>query len=185
MRGARKVVRVLVLAALALPAVPALAQEPPRRGPQDRAAMEARVREQMARIVKERLELSDEEAQELSQVVQRFEGRRRELGRSEMATRRRVEALVLEGGTDDDEAVELLERMVELRRQEAALFEEEQEALLEVLPAAKVLQLQALREEMGRRIRSLRRGEGRRRPGPPGAFEPGNVDWLLGVTLPS
>jgi hypothetical protein len=151
--------------------------------------MEERVRRQMARLVKERLELSDDEADELSTVVQSFEQRRRDLRRSELAARRRIEALLLEGGVDDVEAVELLGRIVDLRRQEADLFEDEQEALLEVLPAAKVLQLQSLREEMGRRIRSLRRGDGRRRPGGGGpyggAHEEWNVDWLLGVPLPT
>ena len=98
---------------------------------------------------------------------------------------------MLEGGVDDEEAQELLSRIVELRQQEAELFAEEQAALLEVLPAAKVLQLQSLREEMGRRIRNLRRGGERgRRPGgdrpggrPGGGHVPGNVDWILGVGL--
>ena len=163
----------------------ASAQEPPaRRGPQDRAEMEQRIRAQMQRVTRERLQLTEEESVELSEVVRGFEQQRRELGRAEMATRRRIEALMLEGGTDEAEAAELLGRMVELRRQEAQLFEAEQGALLEVLSATKVLQLQSLREEMGRRLRSLRRGDGpggRRRPGGGGAE--GNVDWIMGVDL--
>ena len=160
------------------------AQDPPRRPPQDRAEMEQRVRAQMQRVVKERLQLTDEESEELSAVVQSFDERRRALRRSEMATRRSVEALTLEGSMDEEEAEQLLARMVELRQQEAELFADEQAALLEVLPAAKVLQLQAVREEMGRRIRNLRRGGDRgRRPG--GNDRPGNVDWILGVDLSS
>lgn len=174
---------------VAAPAVGVVGQEPPRPPPQDRARMEERVREQMGRVVKERLELTDEEVAELGRVVQSFEQRRREIRRSELAVRRRIEALLLEGGADDDEAVELLGRMVDLRRQEGALFAEEQEALLEVLPAAKVLQFQVLREEMGRRIRSLRRGEGRRRPGGgrdhDGAVGGWNDDWRSGVPMPT
>jgi Spy/CpxP family protein refolding chaperone len=160
------------------------AQDPPRRPPQDRAEMEQRVRAQMQRVVKERLQLTDEESEELGAVVRSFEERRRALRRSEMATRRRVEALTLEGGADEEEAAQLLARMVELRRQEAELFADEQAALLEVLSAAKVLELQAVREEMGRRIRNLRRGGDRGRP-PGGNDRPGNVDWILGVDLSS
>jgi vacuolar-type H+-ATPase subunit I/STV1 len=188
MSSIRWALRLATLVLLGAPSFGLVAQEPPRRGPPDRAQMEELVRAQMARVVKERLQLSEEEAEELSQVVRSFEQRRRALGRTEVATRRRIEALLMEGGADEEEAVELLSRVVELRRQEAQLFEDEQEALLEVLPAAKVLQLQALREEMGRRIRSLRRGDGRRRPGgggPMGDFREGwNVDGLLGVPLP-
>ena len=145
--------------------------------------MERRVRAQMQRVVKERLQLTDEQSEELATIAQSFERRRRDLRRSEVATRRRVEALMLEGSADEQEAGELLERMVELRQQEAQLFADEQAALLEVLPAEKVLQLQALRDEMGRRIRDLRRrGERGRRPG---GDRPGNVDGILGVDLSS
>ena len=166
----------------------AAAQQPPER---DRAQMEERFRAQMTRVIKERLELTDEQSEALSALAQEFERRRRQLFREEQATRRRMEALLLEGGDDAVEAQELLERVLELRREELALFEEEQAALLEVLPANKVLQLQSLREEMGRRIRSLRRGDGpRRRGGPPGrgpgdtaASAPGNVDGRHGVPL--
>ena len=91
---------------------------------------------------------------------------------------------MLEGGADEAEAQELPNRMAELREQEAALFAEEQAALLQILPATKVLQLQTVREEMGRRIRNLRRGGERgRRPG--GGGPSGNVDWILGVDLSS
>jgi hypothetical protein len=65
-----------------------------------------------------------------------------------------------------------MERMAELRLQEAELFRAEQEALLEVLTPTQVLGLQALRQELGQRIRALRGGPGGdergRRPGGPG-----------------
>ena len=139
-------------------------------GTQDRAELEQRVRAQMSRMMKQRLGLTDEQAERLAEVTQSFEGRRRELARSEQATRRRVEALMLEGGDDDVEAVELLERMTELRSQEASLFMDEQVALLEVLTPVQVLRMQSMRNQLGQRIRALRRGRGRdpgdmRRPG--------------------
>jgi Spy/CpxP family protein refolding chaperone len=164
----------------------AAAQEPRQRPARDRSQMEQRIRAQMARMIKERLDLTDEQFASLSEVTRGFEQRRRQLFRADQATRRRAEAIVLEGGQDEDAARELLERVAELRRDELALFEEEQAALLEILPAHKVLQLQALREEMGRRIRSLRRGDGRRRSGdgrPGRDVRPGNVDGPVGVPL--
>lgn len=152
----------VVLASMALVVAPLTAQDRRgRRGPVDRQEMEQRVRAEMARVIRERLGLTEDESRRLGEVVERFQEERRELWRSEQATRRRVEALMLEGGEDPEEARELLERLVELRVEESRLFEAEQEALLEVLTPTQLLRLHALREQMGRRIRALRG----RRPG--------------------
>jgi Spy/CpxP family protein refolding chaperone len=130
----------------------------------------------MGRRIQERLGLTDAQGEELSGIVRGFEARRRELFRSEQATRRRVEALLLESQADPEEARELLARAAELRLQEAELVRDEQNALLAVLTPIQVLELQAVREEIGRRIRSLsdRRSDdtgGRRRRGGAGAEE--------------
>ena len=157
--------------------------------PQDRQQMEQRFRRQMARMIEERLGLNDAESQALSEVIRGFEGRRLELRRVEMAVRRRVEALMLEGGDDEAEADGLLSRMIELRAEEARLFAEEQAALLEVLSPVQILQLQSLREELGRRIRALRGRDGpaaRRRGGndPLGWAVPGPGGGALGLVSP-
>lgn len=161
-RGHRARVTLVALAAVALIAAPLSAQDrgDRRRGPQDRERMEQRLREQMARVVQERLDLTDEESERLSEITLEFQQERRSLARSERATRRGVEELLREGGDDQEAARDLLDRMVELRARESRLFSEEQEALLEVLTPRQVLQLQAFREHIGRRIRALRgRGE--------------------------
>ena len=138
---------------------------PPRgRGPemQNRERLMLRFREQFSTVVREQLDLSEEEADRLDEVVRRFDDERVALAREEQAVRRRVEALLLEGGGDDEEAQELLARMRDLRAQESRVFAEEQEQLLEVLTPGKVLRFMALRERMAERLRALRRG------GPPG-----------------
>jgi Spy/CpxP family protein refolding chaperone len=167
----------LVAAVAAVVATPAaLAAQAPdgRRGGQDREQLEQRIRAQMGRMMQERLGLDEDQAAILATVVQDFEGRRRELFGLEQATRRRVEALLLEDSDDEAEAQQLLDQMAELRLREAELFAAEQAALLDVLTPVQVLQLQELREDLGRRIRALRGGrggpgDGRRGPGP-GAF---------------
>lgn len=141
-----------------------------RPGGQDREEMERRIRERMSQVIREELGLSEEEYAPVSEVMASFHEDRRALARSERATRRRVEALMLEGAEDREEASELLARLVELREREAAIFREEQEALLDVLTPAQVLQLHALRERLSRRLRSLRGsrpgdGRGTVRPG--------------------
>ena len=173
----RLAIRLAFLLMTALVVLPVNADAQRRDPPQDRQEMEQRFRRQMARMIQERLGLDDTESEALSEVVRGFESRRRELRRAEVAVRRRVEALMLEGGEDETEAGELLGRMIELRAEEARLFAEEQEGLLEVLTPVQVLQLQSLREELGRRIRRLRGGDG-----PPARRRGGNGDpgWTGG-----
>lgn len=135
--------------------------------------MQERIRAEMARMIQERLELTDVESATLGEVMERFQEQRRELWRSEQATRRSMEAFLLEGPDDEGQASALLERLVELRAEESRLFQAEQQALLELLTPTQVLRLHALREDMARRIRALR---GRRGGGPPG----GRVDGAAG-----
>lgn len=131
-----------------------------RRGAQDRAELEQRIRAEMGRLMRERLGLDEDQAERLSEVVRGFDRERRELFRLEQTARREVEDLRREDDADEAAAGALLNRMIELRRREADLFAEEQEALLEVLTPLQVLELQALREQIGRRIRALRGGRG-------------------------
>ena len=149
--------------------VPLEAQRRPPMGRRgigpDRSELEQRVRARMAEMMREQLGLTEDEDARLSETVQGFEEQRRQVGRQEQALRRRVEALMLEGGQDQTEAAELLERMSALRIQEAELFQAELEALLDVLTPVQVLRLVSLREQLGQRIRRLRgqpgRGNGR------------------------
>ena len=142
------------------------------QGP-ERMELERRVRARMAEMMREQLGLSDEEDARLSEIVQGFEGQRRQLGRQERAVRRRVEALMLEGGQDLAEAAELLQRMSALRVQAAELIKAEHEALLEEFTPIQVLRFVHLREQLGQRIQGWRgqagggggRGGGDVRPG--------------------
>lgn len=160
-------VRTLIagLATLVLVAAPLDAQRgPDRRDARDREQLEQRIRAQMGRMISDRLGLDSLQAAELADVVRGFDARRRALFRAEQETRRSVEALVRADSTDDEQAAALLERMAELRVQEAQLFAEEQTALASVLTPTQVLELQVLREQIGRRIRALR-GDGDGDPG--------------------
>lgn len=138
-----------------------------RAGQQDRAELERRVRARFGEMVKQRLGLTDEQAERLGQTVESFQQDRMRLFREEQAVRKRVEALMLEGGDDAAEARELLDRLQALHEEETRLSAGEQAKLLEILTPMQVLRFQALREEMGQRIRRLR-GGGPGGPGGPG-----------------
>lgn len=189
MRPARRWGLLLGIWAALACAGPLAAQRMPPAGrgaPPDRAQLEQRIRAQMGRMMRQRLGLDDEQAARLSQVVQDFDGRRRELLTEEQATRQRVDTLLRASPVDETEAKVLLDRMADLRVQEAQLLRAEQEALLDVLTPSQVLELQVLRQDIGRRIRALRGGPGGNRrqgraqrppPGGPGAGDgaPGGV----------
>ena len=154
----------LLAAVVAWPATAEGQQGPQgRRGDADRERLEQRIRAQTGRMIRVRLGLDEEEASRLETVVQDFDGRRRELFREEQATRRSIEAFLRGAADDEVQARELIERVGELRLQEAELFRQEQEALLDVLTPSQLLRLQELRQDLGQRIRSLRGGRGRGR----------------------
>lgn len=158
-------------------AMPAEAQRQGRRGgppgERDRAQLEQRIRAQMGRVIRERLGLNDEEAERLGEIVRQFGERRGVMRREEEAIRRRVEALMLEGADDEEEAIDLLGRMADLRRAEVELVADEQEALLEVLEPLQLLRFQIFRDQLADRIRRIRSGG--MPPGGPGERGPPGI----------
>ncbi len=173
--GSRWMQALLVGMALAVSAPGVMGQARPDRP--DRARLEERVRERMAQIIRERLALNQEEARALEEVVRETRERRRVLERREREVRSSLQAFEAEEPADDEDARGFLERMSELRMEEARLFSEEQEALLEILSPSQVLLLHQLRGQMMERLREFRSGGGRRSPGdgpgggPLGRFE--------------
>lgn len=159
----RGVLLAMVLMAAGL--APLSAQRGPGPRGQDRAELERRVRARFGQIVKQRLGLTDQEARRLEETVMGFQQDRSRLHREEQALRERVDAMVRQGTDDSAEARRVLVRMQEIRVEEARLWGNEQERLMEVLSPVQVLRFQLLREEMGMRIQRLRGGGP---PGPPG-----------------
>ena len=135
---------------------------PQLRGGQ-RAEMELRVQARFDNLVREELELSDDQTRQLQEMVEDFRSRRLEFSRSELNTRARVGRLGAAGrGREltEEEASEILAEMLELSGAEATLFREEQEAFLRILSAPQVVRYIVMREQLGDRIRTLRGGGG-------------------------
>jgi len=178
---------VLLLVAISGAAPVSAQRDGGRAGPRpERAELEQRMRAQMGRMVQEQLGLTDAQLSQLETLSQRFDARRRDLAEREFETRRRVEQIANGADASQDEARALLTRVSDLRLEEARLFGEEQAAFLEVLTPKQAIGLQELREDLGRRIRTLRggeRGDGperRRRPdGRIGAQFRGPSPWPL------
>jgi len=179
--GPGRIAVAVALGALLVTPVPGLAQGdmPGRRG---RAELEQRVRARFGQMIRERLNLTDEQAQRLGQVVERFQDDRRELARNEASVRHRIQALLLETNPSEQDARSLLDTMSVLREREVRLSAREEDSLLTVLSPSQTLGFNVLREEMGARIRQLRRSggppvRGSRGGGPPpdgGGAHPGD-----------
>ena len=139
-----------------------------RRGGQQlgggqRAEMERRIQARFDNLVRETLSLTDDQVQQLQDVVEDFRGRRPDFSLRERSTRARVGRLGLRGGGEDlteQEASEILAEMLELSGDEATLFREEQEAFLQILSAPQVVRFILMRQQFGERIRTLRGGGG-------------------------
>ena len=113
--------------------------------------------------VQETLDLTDDQVQQLQDVVEDFRGRRMDFSQRERSTRARVGRLGVRGGGGEfteEEASEILAEMLELSGAEATLFREEQEAFLRILSAPQVVRYIVMRQQLGDRIRTLRGGGG-------------------------
>ena len=149
----------------------------PQLGSSQRAEMELRIQARFDNLVREELELSDDQTRQLQEAVEDFRSRRLEFSQSELNTRARVGRLGAAGGGQElteEEASEILAEMLELSGAEATLFREEQEAFLRILSAPQVVRYIMMRQQLGDRIRTLRGGGGRGRPGGrgPGQLRP-------------
>ncbi len=137
-----------------------------RGGRGSRADMELRVQARFDNLVREGLNLGDDQWRRLQEAVGTFNTRRLEFLQSERGTRARVGRLGGPGGgreLTEEEASAILAEMLELSDQEATLFREEQEALLQILTAPEVVRYIVMRQQQGDLIRNIR---GRGGPGP-------------------
>ena len=146
-------------------------RRPPPGARGQRVRMEQMIQARFDGLVRDQLELSGEQGRQLSDIVEDFRQRRQELAVRE----RQVQSTVLRLGTraaedrdlSDEEASDALEEMVGLREEEARLFREEQEALVDVLTPQQLLRFVVMRRQLAERIQRIRSGGG---PpgGPPG-----------------
>jgi Spy/CpxP family protein refolding chaperone len=152
-----------------------------RMGPQQqrpgdgrRARMEQMIRGRFDAMVRQQLGLTDEQSQNLTDVLDVYREQRRDFMEDEQSTRRQLMTLGAEGEITEEQAIDALQDMLRLRENEVRLFREEQEALVGVLSARQLLRFVVMREQLNQRIQSIRAGGGRGMGmGPPGGRRPG------------
>lgn len=159
---------VIALVALFVASTAASSQEGPPRdsvAAQRRAVLEAQVRQRIAAMVKERLQLTDAQAQQLQEAEQRFELRRRDLRQREVRLRRDLRQQLSPGVAADQQRVEsLLDQIMAVHRDRVTMTEQEQRDLARFLTPVQRAKYLGLQGELRNRIEGMRRRGGVRPP---------------------
>jgi hypothetical protein len=139
-----------------------------RRGDQpNREQLEQRLRERLANMLRRELGLTDAQMQQLSEVNQRFDVRRRALFQREVANRRALRAEVVRGDTADQSKVDgFITEQFRIERERIDLTEAEQRELGRFLTASQRARYMGIQEQIRRELDQLR-GRGRPGMGPP------------------
>jgi Spy/CpxP family protein refolding chaperone len=150
------------------------AQAPPPQAPDARAAAQQRLRQRLARLLRERVGLSDDQLRRLGSVSQRFDARRQELFREERTARQALRRELSTESADQTRVAAQIDQLFAVQRRRLDLAAEEQRELAGFMTPVQRARYLALQEHLRRRTEEMRRrrgggpprGAGRR--GPPG-----------------
>ena len=158
--------RTLVALALALPllasdlsAQVARRRQPPRAGQNvpPRQQLEARLRQGLWRVTKNRVGLTDDQMTKLAQTSRPFDAQRRELATQERDERLALRRAIVAGQDADQQRIgAALDRVLELQRRRAQLQIDEQRALGAFMTPLQRARYAALQEQLRRRAEKLR-----------------------------
>jgi Spy/CpxP family protein refolding chaperone len=166
MRDSSKAFAFLLLAATV-----AGAQDPGRggRGRRDGENMKA-ARQAIEKLIRTQVQPTDDQMVKLRQIDQQYVPRRIQLDREEQQVRRDLRQAMLDSANVDQSKIgQLVDRMVTFPGRRAALMEEEQKSLAQVLSPLQRAKFNAIQEQLRRRIEQGRGGPppGRGRPPQP------------------
>ncbi len=149
----------VILASSVATASPAIAQTK-QRAPSDTttSALEARVRQRLAAVAKQRLALTDDQMRQLTAVNATYEPRRRDLVAQERSARVVIREELQRGKIADEKRVEgALADLFKAQRARIDLAEQEQRDLAKFLQPSQRAGYLALQEQVRRRVEQMRR----------------------------
>ena len=151
----------------------------------ERQRLERRLHERMARVVRDQLQLSEEQLAQLTALNQRYEGRRRGLIQGERSTRVELrQQLRLGDRADQKRVAALLDQAMQAQQSRLDLSREEQRELSTFLTPVQRAKYMALQEQLRERVDELRRGERRRNERPRRAEPRRSGDGTHGLRAP-
>lgn len=134
---------------------PGLGQQPPG----NRAALEQRVRQALARVARQRIKLTDDQMRQLARVDQQFAVQRRQLNRNERDTRLALAAAMRDTANPDQAKISgYIDQLIAAQRKRLDLVAAEQKELSTFMSPLQRAQYQALQERVRRRLEQLRAG---------------------------
>ena len=127
---------------------------------QGRQQLEQQFRRGVARVVKQRLGLSDDQMSKLSRSSAQYEGRRRALFQQERAERLALRAEMQAGASGDQGKIAgSLDRLLQLQRSRIELQIEEQREYATFMSPLQRAKYFALQEQLRRRLEGMRRAQ--------------------------
>lgn len=168
----RRFLAMLVLAAPLLAATAESQAPPPDVGSSAREA-QARLRQRLVRLLRERVGLNDEQLRRLAPISQEFDSRRQALFGEERQTRQALRRELSASSPDQGRVSAHIDALLGLQRRRLDLAADEQRALAAFMTPVQRARYLALQEHLRRRTEEMRRrrGAGRRGAGaggPPG-----------------
>lgn len=149
---------VLVIAAMLATGARASAQQPAPATDSATAALQSRVRQRLAAVVKQRLNLTDDQMRQLATVNASYEGRRRALMTQERDARIIVRGELQRGKLADQQRVEnALGELFRIQRARIDLAEQEQRDLAKFMQPSQRAGYLVLQEQVRRRVEQMRR----------------------------
>jgi Spy/CpxP family protein refolding chaperone len=136
----------------------------------DRAQLEQRFREQAAKLIQQRLALTDKQMGQLQQTNQKFGPQMTQLASQERETRRQLRAEMQSASPNQSHVSDLLDTSLRFQKQRLSIVEAEQNELATFLTPLQRARYLALQAQFRNRAQELARenGGGRRggrRPG--------------------
>ncbi len=161
-----RVRRWIFLTAVAIAATASAgAQQPapsePTRADSGSVSLEARVRQRVAAVVKQRLNLSDDQMRQLATVNANYEGKRRALHGQERDARVAVRSELQRGQSADQKRVDAaITDLFRIQRARIDLAEQEQRDLAKFLQPSQRAGFLVLQEQLRRRVEQMRQRRG-------------------------
>jgi Spy/CpxP family protein refolding chaperone len=154
---------VVAVALLGAGTSPVSAQASVPQAADPRAAAQNRVRERVARLLRERVGLSEDQMRRLAPVNRRYDARRQVLFREERELRQALRRELSAATADQNRVSAQIDQLFVLQRRRLDLAAEEQRELAAVMTPVQRARYLALQETVRRRADEMRRRRGGRR----------------------
>jgi Spy/CpxP family protein refolding chaperone len=157
---------------LALGATEALAQRP--GGSPPRGELEAELRRGFARVVRQRVGLSDAQMQKLAPITQKHATARARIQLDERQARMELGRILRDTGSADTAKVEsLLARLMDAQKRRVQLMEQEDKELATIMSPVQRARFLGLQEQLRRQMEQRRQSRGQGGPPPRRGPPPG------------